>query len=154
MLIVVFKHTLSKQYLNIHRIQLREPILKDIKDVALQSYLFNNSDLSYRIAKGYQILLFKDVLFQWYTFNTFNSDTDRIVKGYQILLLFKHSYRNNFLLRRWDFNTFNSSPACTDLEVTHSNAEESVLYFIRSKYNLFWTSLLIFFIPSSSESKA
>ena len=30
--------------------------------------------------------------------------------------------------------------SCADPEVRHSNTEESILYLIRSKYNLFWRS--------------
>ena len=33
---------------------------------------------------------------------------------------------------------------CADPEVRHSDTEESVFYFIRKKYNLFWNSLVNF----------
>ena len=41
------------------------------------------------------------------------------------------------------FLSFVSTLPCADPEVRHSNTEETVLYFIRSKHNLFWTPSLI-----------
>ena len=38
---------------------------------------------------------------------------------------------------------FRERKTCADPEVRHSNTEESILYFIRRKYNIFWALSLI-----------
>ena len=50
-------------------------------------------------------------------------------------------------------NQVNKLNLCADLEVTHSNTEESVFYFIREKHNLFCTPSLIFCRMSRSANE-
>ena len=127
MIIVVFKHTLSKQYLNKHRIQLWVPYYYSVLRRIL---LFKNVALQKCCSS--KMLLFKNVLL-------IQSTVKPIIEGYHILLLFKHIYRNNFLLRRWDFNTFNN---CTCMRGS------------KSKEQQYWTLSLFLFMSSSSRSKA